>query len=167
MEKVTLPNRIDFDALRQMKDDQIALVSPESLLLLQEDLAERKESLSVDAKLLQTVTERRFRNLATFAYKAAGTDTGTVDLLDKDGFVVKCARAKNVTWDQAQLKDLFEKIKLAGDDPAVYIVCETSTVYKVNEIAFKNWPPAIQKAFAPARTVTPGSSTYQIKRKKD
>ena len=82
---MTQSNRINFDMLRSYKDDQLALMSPEEFLLLQQDLDERKESIGADKKLLDSALNRRFSNLATFAYKAAQKDTGTVDLLDRDG----------------------------------------------------------------------------------
>ena len=164
---MTQSNRINFDMLRSYKDDQLALMSPEEFLLLQQDLDERKESIGADKKLLDSALNRRFSNLATFAYKAAQKDTGTVDLLDRDGFLVQCEKAKTVAWDQAELKKLYQKILDAGDDPKVFIQYNVAVSYTVSENAFKTWPENIQKAFSPARTVKAGPPVYKIKPKKD
>lgn len=90
--------------------------------------------------------------------EATGKLTGTVTVLI-DGFEVKQTVAKKVTWDQAKMEEIINKIASAGDDPKQWVKVE----YKVGEREYKAWPAPVKAVFDPARTVTPGSARIDIK----
>lgn len=73
-----------------------------------------------------------------------GCGTATVD-------GAKFVISKTVKWDQAGLKDLYEKIRQGNENPDEYI----KTKFDVSEAAFTHWPTPIRESFEPYRTVTP------------
>lgn len=87
------------------------------------------------------------------AYHAKGSAYGTVHV---DGLTVNTP--KKVTWDQAKLADMYDKIKLGNENPEDYI----KVSYDVSETKYNAWPEAIRAAFDEARTVQPGKVTIKL-----
>ena len=86
-----------------------------------------------------------------------GKDTGIVSLL-VDGVQIRETVPKTVTWDQHALARIEARLRAANKDPRRYITISRS----VPEFAYRHWPEAVKKAFAPARTVRPGKPRVSL-----
>lgn len=106
----------------------------------------------LDAAKLQ-----RYGEQARAALRASGRDFGTAHV--RDGALhVKYELPKKVTWNQAILKEMAERIVAAGDKVEDYIDIKLS----VSETRYSNWPQALQQQFAAARTVEEGKPTITL-----
>lgn len=119
-----------------------------------DDIAESKEALSlinaeIDQKCAKVFQEKRGKT---------GKEYGVVTVTIED-YEVKQTVGKTVTWDQAALEGIAQKIAAANDDPNQWMVKS----WKVKEKDFKDWSPDIQAVFLPARTVKPKTPTYDFK----
>lgn len=106
----------------------------------------------LDAAKLQ-----RYGEQARAALRASGRDFGTAHV--RDGALhVKYELPKKVTWNQAILKEMAERIVAAGDKVEDYIDIKLS----VSETRYSNWPQALQQQFAAARTVEEGKPVITL-----
>jgi hypothetical protein len=71
---------------------------------------------------------------------------------------VKFELPKKVSWNQAILKEMAERIVASGDKVEDYIDIKLS----VSETGYTSWPTALQKQFAAARTVDEGKPTITL-----
>lgn len=166
-EAAQLSNTINFDGLADASEDVIRNLSVEEVVFLAEDLNFRHSILDRDSATYEHVLSVRFGGLVDPAYIGAEKDTGKVTVSVDIGWNLSLNRVKTVSWDQEQLAALYSRIEQSGDNPEVYIKRVVSTSYKVAEAAYKSWPPEIQSAFEPARTVTPGTTSFTIEPKKE
>ena len=87
----------------------------------------------------------------------SGKEFGVLHLT-MDGIKVSQTVAKKVTWDQAKLNGIFDKITAHGEDPRAYMKMEL----KIGEKEYDKFAPEIKTIFAEARTVTPGTPTIKF-----
>lgn len=106
----------------------------------------------LDAAKLQ-----RFGEQARAALRDSGRDFGTSHVND-GGLHVKYELPKKVSWNQAILKEMAERIVASGDKVEDYIEVKLS----VSESRYTNWPQALQEQFATARTVEEGKPTITL-----
>ena len=112
----------------------------------------KQQRAKVDAALDQSYAERIQKVRAD-----AGKDFGTVHI--DDGAVrVTVDVPKRVSWDQAKLAAIAQRIAAADDKVEDFIDVD----YAVSESRFNNWPPALREQFAGARTVKPGKPTFRL-----
>ncbi len=78
---------------------------------------------------------------------------GVIDLVI-DGVKVEHDLPKKVEWDRKKMAGIWDRIEIAGDEPAEFITRKIS--YNVSEKNFKNFPNEIKNVFASARIVKPG-----------
>ena len=113
---------------------------------------QKQQRAKVEAALDQSYAERIQKVRAD-----AGKDFGTVHI--DDGAVrVTVDVPKRVSWDQAKLAAIAQRIAAAGDKVEDFIDVD----YAVSESRFNNWPPALREQFASARTVRPGKPTFRL-----
>jgi hypothetical protein len=142
-----------------MNATEVSALPIDQLELLLEDVAELKARAARLDGILSSALHMRFSEGAHAARRAAGKDTGTVRLADGD-VVIVADLPKKVEWDQAKLDAAVQVVKGWGENPADYIEVKLS----VAERKFEAWPPAIQREFIGARTVSAGKPTYKIVR---
>ena len=106
----------------------------------------------LDAAKLQ-----RFGEQARAAMRESGRDFGTAHVND-GALRVKYELPKKVTWNQAILKEMAERIAASGDKIEDYIDVKLS----VPESRYTNWPSALREQFAAARTVEEGKSSITL-----
>lgn len=100
---------------------------------------------------------RRFGEAAHAALRDSGRDFGTVHLR-YGALCVKYELPKKVTWDQALLKAMAQRIAATGDEIEDYIDIKLS----VPESRYGNWPLTLQQQFAAARTVDSGKPSLTL-----
>lgn len=140
-----------FDLL-EASPAQLAELTPEDLLELQQQSTDRSAEAAKIANVLHATLASRF---------AAGINgTGTHNL---DAGTVKVAVTipKKVKWDQAKLAAAVDQIKSWGEDPANYV----ETEIKVSERKYDAWPPSIADIFTPARTLETGKPVIKLSAK--
>jgi len=113
------------------------------LLQKQQEIKARLEE--IDDEIYATVKDR---------CKDRGSTT-----LEHAGVKLTVTIPPKITWDEAMLREIAEKIRQANDDPEQYITYKLS----VPESKYKAYPEAIQSIFQPARTVTPGKRKIEVK----
>lgn len=106
----------------------------------------------LDAAKLQ-----RYGEQARAALRDSGRDFGTAHVND-GALHVKYELPKKVTWSQAILKEMAERIVASGDKLEDYIDIKLS----VSESRYTNWPTALQEQFAAARTVEEGKPSITL-----
>ena len=106
----------------------------------------------LDAAKLQ-----RYGEQARTALRDSGRDFGTAHVND-GALHVKYELPKKVTWSQAILKEMAERIVASGDKVEDYIDIKLS----VSESRYTNWPTALQEQFAAARTVEEGKPSITL-----
>lgn len=106
----------------------------------------------LDAAKLQ-----RFGEQARAALRESGRDFGTAHVND-GALRVKYELPKKVTWNQAILKEMAERIAASGDKIEDYIDVKLS----VPESRYSNWPTTLREQFAAARTVEEGKPSITL-----
>ena len=128
----------DFLEAERNVDEAIAFLKPQRAKL--------------DAAKLQ-----RFGEQARAALRESGRDFGTVHVND-GALRVKYELPKKVTWNQAILKEMAERIAASGDKIEDYIDVKLS----VSESRYSNWPTTLREQFAAARTVEEGKPSFTL-----
>lgn len=155
-------NSVRLEDLADLGIGDIAALPPELLSDLQEAAAEATAHLKRLRERLDAGLERRYGAQAEAARAEAGKTTGVVRIEDGD-FVVVADLPKKVSWDQAQLARVAERIAAAGEDPAGYL----EITYRVPERKFTAWPDALREGFVAARTETTARPTFKLEPRGD
>ncbi|PJK07640.1 hypothetical protein CO610_08290 [Lysobacteraceae bacterium NML95-0200] len=108
--------------------------------------------VKLDAAKLQ-----RFGEQARAALRESGRDFGTAHVND-GALHVKYELPKKVTWNQAVLKEMAERIAASGEKVEDYIDVKLS----VSESRYSNWPTTLREQFAAARTVEEGKPSITL-----
>lgn len=149
---MNIPNHITLEALKHMPVGEIAALPAAELARLQQETTKALRSAKMACEWLDGALALKYVDQADALRRTAQKDTGTVRFADGE-ITIKADLPKRVTWGQAQLARMFERIRAAGDDPAEII----DISYKVAERKFSAWPTSMQEAFRDARTVHPGN----------
>lgn len=128
---------------------QLADLTPEQLLALQQASIERTAEAAKIANILHVTLVNRF---------VAGINgTGTHNL-DAGTVKVTVTIPKRVKWDQEKLAVAVDEIKSWGETPGDYV----DTEIKVAERKYDAWPPSIRDVFTPARTLETGKPVIKL-----
>ena len=150
-------NTPKLDDLIDLSAQDIAALPVELLATLQREIDEAlKYDKAVKARLDGALIHR-YANRAAELRQEIGKDTGTVRFDDGD-FTIVADLPKRISWDQAQLATMADRIRTTGDDPSEYI----DVTFKVSERKYTAWPEAIRKGFETARTVKPGTLKVEL-----
>lgn len=156
-------NTITMEQLHGMPVGDIAALDARQLAHLLGEAAKAVESAKLTKDLLDGVLGHKYADRAALLRQQAGKDFGTVRF-EEDGIIITADLPKRTpSWNQKQLATIVQKIRDAGDDPAEYV----EITFKVPENRYKNWPKAIQRTFAPARTVKAGKLGFKMVSKKE
>lgn len=128
----------DFLEVERNVDEAIAFLKPQRAKL--------------DAAKLQ-----RFGEQARAALRESGRDFGTAHVND-GALHVRYELPKKVTWNQAILKEMAERIAASGEKVEDYIDVKLS----VSESRYSNWPTTLREQFAAARTVEEGKPSITL-----
>lgn len=145
--------------LESITSSRLATVSTGAIA----ELTELLDGVAARIKTAQTAVGQaltaRYGEQAKTQLLADGRDTGTTHILDGD-IDVTVEIGRDVKWDPSTIKQLARRIAEGGEDPAEYI----DVRYAVSERKYNAWPDTIRRAFEPARTVTPKSPKFSIRR---
>jgi hypothetical protein len=155
-------NRVTLAQLAKMTTEEVNTLPLDQLAMLLEDVAALVAEAKAYGKTLSETLNVRFASQAALLRRAKGTDVGTVTITT-DGFRVKADLPKKVDWDQAELRRAIDMIRSWGENPDDYVSVEI----KVSETKYNAWPPAIQKLFTPARTLSAGTPSYKLEPMKE
>lgn len=143
--------------LGEMSVVQIAALPPAKLQEAHANLLALQSIVKGVLDRFHAALDQRYAEQAASARQANGRDFGVCHLSD-EALRVTVDLPKKVTWDQAQLSAIAERIAAAGERVADYI----DTDYSIPESRFNAWPPALKEQFTPARTVKPGKASYRL-----
>ncbi|MBI3480473.1 MAG: hypothetical protein HY016_08990 [Nitrosomonadales bacterium] len=145
--------------LPDLSVSQLAALSQQELQEFDISLALLATWVKLSRDRLNTALEQRYGEQARSALLESGRDFGVTHLSDGQ-LRVTYELPKRVSWDQAQLSKIAERIVAAGDRIQDYMDVDLS----VSESRFNNWPPALKEQFAAARTVKPGKPAFRLAR---
>ncbi|BBE50800.1 hypothetical protein OYT1_ch1243 [Ferriphaselus amnicola] len=145
--------------LPDLSVSQLAALSQQELQEFDISLAMLATWVKLSRDRLNTALEQRYGEQARTALLESGRDFGVTHLSDGQ-LRVTYELPKRVSWDQAQLSKIAERIVAAGDRIQDYMDVDLS----VSESRFNNWPPALKEQFSAARTVKPGKPTFRLAR---
>ena len=143
--------------LAAMSADQLSNLPVEKLQEVDRNIDEALTWLKDARGKLDAALDRRFGAAARTALRDSGRDFGTAHV-DAEGLHVKFELPKKVSWDQAKLNAIAKRISASGEPIENYIDVKLS----ITESRYTNWPPALQKQFADARTVAAGKPKFEI-----
>jgi hypothetical protein len=153
----TLPNHPTAADLEALPIAAIASLPADQLVLLQDEVDGLLDQAKRLVTRLEAALDLRYAERTKDLRRALQKDTGTLRF--KDGEVVVVADIpRKISWDQAQLAALVERIRAQDEDPAQYV----ELAYRIPERRYTAWPPAIREAFAPARSVQPGRPSFRL-----
>lgn len=99
--------------------------------------------------------DRCYGEQARAALNESGRDFGIINIVDGP-LHIKFEQAKEIEWNQKQLREISEHILASGENPENYLDIR----YAVCESRYINWPPAFQKQFATARTTSASAPSF-------
>lgn len=150
-----------------MPESKLKALPVETLRVFQSDLIERANALKADVAIFDMAIGQRLGHLIGAAYDAKPEPFGSVTFT-VDGHPIKCAKRKDVHWDQ----DFMVRTRMAmvaaepsPVDPDAYMISETE--YSVPEERWKTWPEHIRASFLPGRTVKPAKTTVTIGKREE
>lgn len=143
--------------LPELTVDQLAGLPHQRLQELDVDLNVLATWVKQARERLNAALEQRYGEQARTGLRDSGRDFGVTHLTDGP-LQVTYELPKRVSWNQAQLREMAERILASGERVEDYLDIDLS----VPEARFKNWPPALKAQFAPARTVKPGKAAFRL-----
>lgn len=143
--------------LAAMSVSQLAELPPTQKAEISRDLDEALAWLKQARAKFDAALDAAYGEQARAARLEAGKDFGVVHLNDGP-LRVTVDVPKRVSWDQAQLAVIAQRIAAAGERVEDYLDVE----FSVSESRFNNWPAALRSQFEAARTVKPGKSTFRL-----
>ncbi|MCL6455371.1 MAG: hypothetical protein I4O36_01015 [Ralstonia pickettii] len=143
--------------LAEMSVSQLAALSPLQKQELAHNLDMAIDWLKAARARFDAALEQCYGEQARAARLDAGKDFGVIHLSDGP-LRVTVDQSKRVTWDQAQLAAIVQRIVAAGDNVEDFITVE----YGVSESRFNNWPAALRAQFETARTIKPGKPSFRL-----
>ncbi|MDI6750528.1 MAG: hypothetical protein QMD73_10165 [Rhodocyclaceae bacterium] len=143
--------------IAEMSVSQLAALPSEQKAEISRNLDEALAWLKQARAKFDAALDVAYGEQARKALRESGRDFGTVHLSD-GALHVKYELPKKVTWNQATLKAMAERIVASGDKVEDYIDVKLS----VSESRYTNWPQALQQQFAAARTVDAGKPSFTL-----
>jgi hypothetical protein len=147
-----LPNQLD-----RLSVADLAALPAVRKLEIQRNLAGAAQWLKSAQEKFAEALEVAYGEQCRQLLKGSGRDFGAVQL--RDGEVeLTYELPKKVRWDQAQLRQIAERIVAGGEQAEHYIDAKLS----VPESRWKGWPPVLQAQFSAARTVEAGKPSITL-----
>jgi hypothetical protein len=143
--------------LAEMSVAQIAALPPEQLQEAHSNLLILQSVVKGVLERFHAALDQRYAEPATAARRASGKDFGVCHLSEGQ-LQVTADVPKKVTWDQALLAEIAQRIAAAGDPVSDYI----DTDYSIPESRYNAWPSTLKETFSKARTVKPGKTSYRL-----
>ena len=143
--------------LAEMSVSQLANLPPAQLVEADANLDHLIDWAKKTRTKLDAAFDQRFGEQGRTALRDSGRDFGTAHV-NNGSLHVKYELPKKVTWSQAILKEMAERIVASGDKVEDYIDIKLS----VSESRYTNWPTALQEQFAAARTVEEGKPSITL-----
>jgi hypothetical protein len=150
-------NKPTLDSLYRMSPADVAELPAATLYDLQKQLEAAAEMLAKQKAVLFMGLDRRYGSKGTDELRRLGKAAGTAHLKDGEHDVMFVLGKKDL-WDQPKLRDLWQKIDAAGEEPRVYMKQELS----VAAAALYNMPENVRAEFLPALTTVPQRPTYRL-----
>jgi hypothetical protein len=150
-------NRLTTDQVLATPASELAERPSEWLFQLKSDAADQLTNAKALIEHVDQVLDIKWSDRARNLRRDLGKDTGVVHF-DEGRVCVTSELNKKVDWDQGRLAEIARRIAEGGEDPRQYI----EITYRVSETKFNAWPETIKSAFAAARTVRPGKSSYRL-----
>ncbi len=143
--------------LAELSVAQLAALSPQQKILLAQQLEQAGEWLKQVKARFDAALEQTYGDRVRSARSDGGKDFGVVHVADGD-VRLSVDVSKRVSWDQAQLATIANRIAAAGEKVEEFI----DVTYSISESRFQNWPSTLRTQFEAARTVKPGKPTYRL-----
>jgi len=143
--------------IAEMSVSQLAALPPDQKREVDKNLDAAIDWLKKARVKFDAALEQCYGEQARTARLDAGKDFGVIHISDGP-LRVTVDQSKRVSWDQAQLAAIAQRIAAAGDNVEHFIDVE----YSVSESRFNNWPPALRAQFEAARTVKPGKPSFRL-----
>ena len=136
---------------------QLVMLSITDFVVAERNVDEAVTYLKQLRAKLDAAKLQRFGEQARVALRESGRDFGTAHVND-GALHVRYELPKKVTWNQAILKEMAERIVASGEKIEDYIDVKLS----VSESRYSNWPTTLREQFAAARTVEEGKPSITL-----
>jgi hypothetical protein len=143
--------------IAEMTVNQLAALPHAKLVEATTNLDDLLKWAKENRQKLDAAMEMRFGGQGRGALNESGRDFGTVHFNDGP-LSVSYDLPKRVSWDQAKLKEIAERIVAAGEPLSEYIDVE----FSVSEKRFSAWPTNMKEQFVEARTVKSGKPAIKV-----
>jgi hypothetical protein len=136
---------------------QLAALSPQQQTQIAQQLDAAADWLKNVRVKFDAALEHTYGERIRAARTDAGKDFGVIHVVEGDVRLTVDV-SKRVTWDQAQLAAIAQRITAAGESVDEFI----DIAYSVSESRYLNWPSSLRAQFEAARTVKPGKPSYRL-----
>lgn len=136
---------------------QLVMLSITDFVVAERNVDEAVTYLKQLRAKLDAAKLQRFGEQARAALRESGRDFGTAHVND-GALHVRYELPKKVTWNQAILKEMAERIAASGEKVEDYIDVKLS----VSDSRYSNWPTTLREQFAAARTVEEGKPSITL-----
>jgi hypothetical protein len=143
--------------ISEMSDAQLAALPAPQLVEVLRNLEHLQDWVKKARGKFDAALARRFTDLERAARVDGQKDFGVVHF--SEGLLnISADTPKRVSWDQAQLAAISQRIAASGEQVSDYLDVE----FSVPEARFNNWPPGLRSEFEAARTVKPGKTSFKF-----
>jgi hypothetical protein len=143
--------------IAEMSVSQLAALPPAQKHEIDKNLDAAIDWLKNARTKFDAALDQCYGQQARTALRDSGRDFGTTHL-DDGPLHLKFELPKKVSWNQKQLAEIAQRIVASGEKVEAYLDVKLS----VSESRYTNWPPALQRQFAAARTVDAGKPTFTL-----
>jgi hypothetical protein len=148
---------ISLEQAQRLSMAELANLSALDLMRIQEEAEDAFRAAKNCKAWIEGAIELKYEEQAQTLRQQIGKDTGTVHF-DDNGIRITADLPKKPVWDQTQLAEISERIRIGGDNPHEFI----DITYKVPERKYTAWPDHLRKAFEPARTLKTGKPIFRL-----
>jgi len=143
--------------LAEMSVSQLAALPPAQKCEVDKNLAAAIDWLKKARTKFDAALEQCYGEQARATLRNSGRDFGVAHLSDGP-LHIKFELPKKTTWNQDRARELAAHIVASGDTVEHYFDIK----FSVPESRYTNWPPALQRQFAAARTVDSGKPSFTL-----
>jgi len=149
-----------IDTISTLTVGELAALPASELMAMQAEATERLNDSKSLVAWIDGAIHQKYEQQVQRLREQHDKPTGVVRFEDED-IEIRATIAKRPQWDQHQLAQIAERVRVNGEDPLDYM----SVTYKIPESKYQAWPPNLRSIFAEARTLAMGPQKFELRAK--
>jgi hypothetical protein len=150
------PSNLTVEILETMTVEHLTALRTDELRILYKQIQAENARAKKRSEIFSAVVRRKYDQQVTEQLKRVKKDSGTVHVIE-DGIDIAATRAKEVEWDQVELRKALDA--MTREDRDHYAKVELG----IHEKKYLEAPDRIKEALKDARKVIPKKTTFEFK----